>query len=79
MGKKAEGNVIVTFPKVPFPMTAKKSKSVGRALKQEKRAFNHIMLNQNVPVHWNSLELLPNLAIIILQHFIQINVNLQKF
>lgn len=70
MGKKTERNIIVTFPKVPFPMTAKKSKSVGRALKQEKRALNHIillMLNQNVPVHWNSVEFLLNLGIIILQ------------
>lgn len=37
-------DVIFTFPKVPFPMTAKKSKSVGWALKQQKRAINPIIL-----------------------------------
>lgn len=75
MEKWTERKDIVTFPKVPFPMTAKKSKSVGRAL--EKTANNPIillMLNQNVPVHWNSLGIWLNLSTILLQNLIQINV-----
>lgn len=49
MGKETERNVNVTFPKVPFPMTAKKSKSVGRALEQEKGEIK----NEKVPFPWN--------------------------
>lgn len=68
---------VVTFPKVPFPMTAKKSKSVGRALEREKTANHPInlpMLNQNTPVHCNPLENLLNLSTFQLQNLILINI-----
>lgn len=68
---------VVTFPKVPFPMTAKKSKSVGRALDWEKIAnhpINLLILNQNTPVHCNPLDNLLNLSTYQLENLIPINV-----
>lgn len=68
---------VVTFPKVPFPMTAKKSKSVGRALGREKTAnhpINLLMLNQNTPVYCNPLENRLNLSTFQMQNLILMNV-----